>query len=97
MAEHLWRGDLRAGVRRLTIAVAIIASMTAPAMRAQGRVGADSRSHRYVHDLLYGSLLGVAYAGVDQFRNDPPECPRDGVAMNGDSRLTRASSPFRNR
>ena len=57
------------------IAGALIASSSASALHAQGRVGADSsiRSHRYAHDLLYGSLLGFAWAGVDQLRNDPPE------------------------
>jgi hypothetical protein len=42
---------------------------------AQGRVGSDSSSRirRYGHDLLFGSALGVVYAGVDQLRNDPVE------------------------
>lgn len=42
---------------------------------AQVRVGSDSstRLNRYGRDLAYGTALGLAYAGVDQLRNDPPE------------------------
>ena len=69
------RRGIRARTRWLMIACGIFASVSASALGAQGRVGADSslRSHRYVHDVLYGSMLGFAYAGVDQLRNDPPE------------------------
>jgi hypothetical protein len=72
---QLSRRDIGARARWLMIGGALIASVTASGLQAQGRVGADSasRSHRYVHDLVYGSLLGFAYAGVDQLRNDPPE------------------------
>jgi len=78
MVLHSSRRRVGARARRLIIASAMLTAITAPDLRAQGgvgRVGADSstRAHRYVHDVLYGSLLGVAYAGVDQLRNDPPE------------------------
>ena len=49
-------------------------------LRAQGgianeRVGHDSatRLTRLGRDLAYGTLEAFAYAGVDQWRNDPPE------------------------
>jgi hypothetical protein len=74
-SQCLTRCDLGARARWLMIGGAMIASLTASGLEAQGRVGADSgsRSRHYVHDVLYGSLLGFAYAGVDQLRNDPPE------------------------
>jgi hypothetical protein len=67
--------QIGARVRWWMIAGATIASVAVPGLQAQGRVGADSskRSHRYVHDILYGSVLGLGYAGLDQLRNDPPE------------------------
>jgi hypothetical protein len=42
---------------------------------AQARVGRDSstRLTRYGRDLLYGTVLGFGYAGIDQWRNDPVE------------------------
>lgn len=75
---QLPRCQIRARARWLMIAGATIASVAVQGLQAQGRVGADSstRSHRYLHDVLYGSVLGVAYAGVDQLRNDPPEWGR---------------------
>jgi hypothetical protein len=42
---------------------------------AQSRVGADSstRIHRLERDLGYGTLEGFGYAGIDQWRLNPPE------------------------
>ena len=42
-------------------------------LSAQSRVGRDSstRLNRYGRDLVYGTALGLGYAGVDQIRNDP--------------------------
>ncbi|MEO8621451.1 MAG: hypothetical protein ABI625_10325 [bacterium] len=55
--------------------VALCAFTVASPCIAQSRVGADSsaRLTRYGHDLLFGTALGFAYAGVDQLRNDPVE------------------------
>ena len=42
---------------------------------AQRRVGSDSatRATRYFRDAAQGSAIGLAWAGVDQLRNDPVE------------------------
>ncbi|HEV8233096.1 MAG TPA: hypothetical protein VGP84_00815 [Gemmatimonadaceae bacterium] len=50
----------------------ILASQFAP---AQVRVGRDSstRLNRFGRDLVYGTALGLAYAEVDQLRNEPPQ------------------------
>jgi len=55
--------------------IALFALTIATPSIAQSRVGADSASRltRYGRDLLYGTALGFAYAGVDQLRNDPVE------------------------
>lgn len=60
---------------RTACSAAIIVFFLPVALGAQARVGADSstRLARYGHDLLYGTALGFAYAGVDQLRHDPPE------------------------
>ena len=59
-----------------SLILGILASvvMASPCL-AQSRVGRDSstRLTRYGHDLLFGTALGVVYAGVDQLRNDPVE------------------------
>lgn len=61
---------------RSIAALLAVAFMSAPhAAVAQMRVGTDSstRLNRYGRDLAFGALLGFAYAGVDQLRNDPTE------------------------
>jgi hypothetical protein len=52
-----------------------LAALVPSEARAQVRVGSDSstRLNRYGRDLVFGTLMGFAYAGVDQWRNDPPE------------------------
>ena len=56
-------------------------------LRAQGgianeRVGRDSitRLTHFGRDLAYGTLEAFGYAGVDQWRNDPPEWGPEGRA-----------------
>jgi hypothetical protein len=45
---------------------------------AQSRVGADSarRLDRFGRDLAYGTVEGLAYAGLDQLRDEPKEWNR---------------------
>jgi hypothetical protein len=61
---------------RIGIGVLLALLMAVPrSAESQSRVGRDSstRMARYGHDLAYGAALGLAYAGVDQARNDPSE------------------------
>ena len=56
--------------------LALVAMSLMPrAVAAQRRVGTDSatRTTRYFRDMAWGSALGLAWAGVDQLQNDPPE------------------------
>ncbi|MDB4913295.1 MAG: hypothetical protein JWM95_939 [Gemmatimonadetes bacterium] len=64
--------------RTLLVAVVVVHA-AAPRLAAQSRVGSDSstRWNRYGHDLVYGTTLGLVYAGVDQLRTDPPEWGKD--------------------
>lgn len=59
---------------RLTLAAVVLAS-AAQLAHAQVRVGRDSstRLNRFGRDLVYGTGMGLLYAGIDQWRNDPPE------------------------
>jgi hypothetical protein len=60
----------------LLVAWIAVAALLCPRdAAAQVRVGKDSstRLNRYGRDLAYGTVMGFAYAGVDQWRNDPPE------------------------
>jgi hypothetical protein len=59
----------------IAVAVTLALGTSASAVGAQSRVGADSatRSTRFVRDFVYGSVEGLAFAGVDQLRTDPPE------------------------
>ncbi len=62
--------------RRLAIASASLLVMAAAASRparAQARIGGHTRLERFGIDLGYGTLMGLAFAGIDQARNDPPE------------------------
>jgi hypothetical protein len=58
---------------RLLLATVLSLSLAPRTLRAQSRVGSDSstRMARYGHDLVFGTALGFAYAGVDQLRNNP--------------------------
>jgi hypothetical protein len=61
---------------RIGIGVLLALLMVVPrSAESQSRVGRDSstRVARYGHDLAYGAALAVAYAGVDQARDDPIE------------------------
>jgi hypothetical protein len=67
--------DRRTSWRTLCLIVILAISAAAPSLLAQSRVGKDSttRTKRYRQDLAYGAALGLAWAGVDQLREDPPE------------------------
>jgi hypothetical protein len=57
---------------------AILAALAFSAAPAQSRVGADSarRIDRFGRDLAYGTVEGLAFAGLDQLRHQPPEWAR---------------------
>ena len=62
----------------MRIRVALIAGLFAGAPQlahAQVRVGRDSstRLNRFGRDLVYGTGMGLIYAGIDQWRNDPAQ------------------------
>jgi hypothetical protein len=65
----------RARVALLAAGIALAALVVPRAVCAQVRVGSDSstRLNRFGRDLAFGTVMGFAYAGVDQWRNDPPE------------------------
>jgi hypothetical protein len=61
------------------IAALALNAVTASAVVAQVRVGADSarRLDRFGRDLAYGTAEGAAFAGVDQWRDDPAQWHRN--------------------
>src|SRR5689334_6547031 len=61
-----------------TLIAAILAASALNLANAQSRVGADSarRLDRFGRDLAYGTLEGLAYAGLDQLRDEPKEWNR---------------------
>lgn len=61
-------------MHRVTVALAALVLAAAPA-HAQWRVGSDSltRWTRFGRDLAYGTAEGLAFAGLDQARKEPPE------------------------
>lgn len=61
---------------RFCVALAGVILVSAPhSSHAQVRVGRDSstRLNRFGRDLVYGAGMGLAYAEVDQMRNEPPQ------------------------
>jgi hypothetical protein len=61
---------------RLAIASASLLVIATAASRpacAQARIGNHTRLARFGIDLGYGALMGLAFAGIDQARKDPPE------------------------
>ena len=61
---------------RPCLALAAFILLSAPQLaHAQVRVGRDSstRLNRFGRDLVYGTGMGLAYAEVDQMRNEPPQ------------------------
>lgn len=63
-------------VRRAWVAVLVVCLAARPAVScAQGRVERDStrRLAHFVHDAAYGIVEGLAYSGIDQVRDNPPE------------------------
>jgi hypothetical protein len=69
----MYRSHIHGAV--LAAAMAIVLPFTARPLRAQVRVGSDSstRLQRFGRDALYGTAEGLAFAGLDQLNNDPPE------------------------
>jgi hypothetical protein len=62
--------------RWLLVVLAVVAiSATPRTLAAQRRVGSDSATYinRYYRDLVWGTALGLAWAGVDQLQEDPEE------------------------
>jgi hypothetical protein len=57
------------------VAAAVGLVLAATSVQAQWRVGSDSATRwtRFGRSLAYGATLGLAYAGVDQARNQPEE------------------------
>src|SRR4030088_3076618 len=61
---------------RLLLVLALVAMSAMPrSLAAQRRVGSASatRTTRYFRDMAWGSAIGLAWAGVDQLREDPEE------------------------
>jgi hypothetical protein len=61
---------------RLLLIAALVAIPSLPhSLAAQRRVGSDSatRTTRYFRDMAHGTVIGLAWAGVDQLREDPEE------------------------
>jgi hypothetical protein len=61
-----------------TLAATVLAAFALNSANAQSRVGADSarRLDRFGRDLAYGTFEGLAYAGLDQLRDQPKEWSR---------------------
>ena len=55
--------------------VTLLVATVACSAQSQVRVGRDSstRLARFGRDMVYGTVLGLAWGEVDQLRNDPPE------------------------
>ena len=66
-------GRLRIGAVFALAAASLV--FVAPDVSAQWRVGSDSatRLTRLGRAVAYGSILGMGFAAVDQWQNDPPE------------------------
>ena len=60
------------------VAAIFLAALAFGKASAQVRVGADSarRLDRFGRDIAYGTVEGLAFAGVDQMRDDPVEWNR---------------------
>src|ERR1700755_3704959 len=58
-----------------TLAAFAALCLAATSAHAQGRVGSDS-ANRWTHygrSIVYGTALGFGYAGIEQWRKEPPE------------------------
>lgn len=62
-------------MRKIGVAVAAMTFAAVSSLHAQWRVGPDSASRwtRFGRDMAYGTVEGLAFAGVDQLRDEPPE------------------------
>ena len=62
-------------MRSSAVLAALLLTLASQVAPAQVRVGRDSstRLNRFGRDLVYGTGLGLAYAEVDQLRNEPPQ------------------------
>ena len=60
---------------RVALAALLALGASAPVVRAQSRAPRDTltRLERFGRNALYGTAMGLAFAGVDQWQNDPPE------------------------
>ena len=66
---------MRRGVSGALLLGATLLCFAPHVAHAQVRVGRDSstRLNRFGRDLIYGTGVGLIFAGVDQLRNEPPE------------------------
>ena len=66
------------GHRLSIVAAGVFMAITFGEASGQSRVGADSarRLDRFGRDIAYGTVEGLAYAGLDQLRDQPQEWDR---------------------
>jgi hypothetical protein len=67
--------NLRTNGPLLLLLMFVTLTLMPRVLSAQRRVGSDSatRTTRYFRDMAYGTVLGLAWAGVDQLEEDPEE------------------------
>ena len=63
----------RRGLAIASASLLVIAAAAPQRAHAQARIGNHTRLERFGIDVGYGALMGLAFAGIDQARNDPPE------------------------
>jgi hypothetical protein len=68
----------RTSVARTTALTTTLVLSVAMPVAAQNGNGNHTRLERFGVALVYGTLTGLAFAGIDQARNDPPEWGRGG-------------------
>ncbi len=62
-------------LRKVLVAVTLLTATVVHVAHAQSRVGKDSASRltRFGRDALYGTVVGLGFAGVDQLSNSPEQ------------------------
>ena len=73
--ERKRRREGSAFPRFVVLLAALLSTVASGYAPAQVRVGRDSstRLNRFGRDMAYGTAMGLAYAGVDQARKQPPQ------------------------
>ena len=92
-------GDMRHSLIAAAVTLALAIVPAARPIGAQGRVGSDSakRTTRFARDFVYGSVEGLAFAGVTSCAPIRPSGERAGAVMESARRPTSANSPSRKR